>query len=181
MTQGDLTTHYRSLLCGFLEGCQTSRIIHVLSEIWALLEISFIFLLTNPVHPDPDPKSGAFSPGMGKKSRSGSGKNIPDHISGSLETIFWVKKNTYKFFHADADPGWKKFISGINISRIRTKRCCWQTLGGGVGEGPSRVSPPRTPRCDGSSGRGVSPPPPPPAPSSPSFWLAAFFWPRVEP
>ncbi len=32
-----------------------------------------------------------------------------DHISESFETIFWVKK----FF--DADPGWKKFGSGINI------------------------------------------------------------------
>jgi hypothetical protein len=29
---------------------------------------------------------------MGKKSRSGSGMNIPDHISESLETIFGVKK-----------------------------------------------------------------------------------------
>jgi len=28
---------------------------------------------------------------MGKKSRSGSGMNIPDHISKSLETIFWDK------------------------------------------------------------------------------------------
>jgi hypothetical protein len=28
---------------------------------------------------------------MGKKSRSGSGMNIPDHISESLETNFWVK------------------------------------------------------------------------------------------
>jgi hypothetical protein len=41
-----------------------------------------------------DPGSGAFlTPGfwMGKKSRSGSGMNIPDHISNSLKTIFWVK------------------------------------------------------------------------------------------
>jgi hypothetical protein len=29
---------------------------------------------------------------MDKKSRSGSKMNIPDHISESLETIFWVKK-----------------------------------------------------------------------------------------
>jgi hypothetical protein len=48
---------------------------------------------------------------MGKKSGSGSGMNNPDHISESLETIFWVK--ILKFF--DADPGWKKFRSGINI------------------------------------------------------------------
>jgi hypothetical protein len=39
--------------------------------------------------------------GMGKKSGSGSGMNNPDHISESLETIFWVK--ILKFF--DADPG----------------------------------------------------------------------------
>jgi hypothetical protein len=39
---------------------------------------------------DPDPGSGAFwtpGSGMGKKSRSG--MNIPDHISESLETIFF--------------------------------------------------------------------------------------------
>jgi hypothetical protein len=47
---------------------------------------------------DPDPGSGhLLTPGseMGKKSRSGSGMNIPDHISESLGTIFWVK-NTQK-------------------------------------------------------------------------------------
>jgi hypothetical protein len=45
---------------------------------------------------DSDPGSGAFlsldpGSGMGKKTKSGSGMNIPDHISESLETIFWVK------------------------------------------------------------------------------------------
>jgi hypothetical protein len=42
----------------------------------------------------PDLGSGAFlTPGfgMGKKSESGSGVNNPDHISESLEAIFWVK------------------------------------------------------------------------------------------
>jgi hypothetical protein len=29
--------------------------------------------------------------GMGKNSGSGDGMNNPDHISESLETIFWVK------------------------------------------------------------------------------------------
>jgi hypothetical protein len=60
-----------------------------------------------------DPGSGAFltpRSGMlkikiwireGKKSRFVSGMNIPDHISESLETIFWVK--ILKLF--DADPG----------------------------------------------------------------------------
>jgi hypothetical protein len=37
--------------------------------------------------------------------------NNPDQISERLETIFWVK--ILKFF--DADPGWKKLGSGINI------------------------------------------------------------------
>jgi hypothetical protein len=64
---------------------------------------------------DPDPGSAA-------------GMNIPDHISGSLETIFWDK--ILQFFDADADPdpdpgfgnlfdpgsGMEKFVSGINIS-----------------------------------------------------------------
>ncbi len=37
--------------------------------------------------------------------------NKQDHISDSLETVFWV--NILKFF--DADPGWKKYGSWINI------------------------------------------------------------------
>jgi hypothetical protein len=40
---------------------------------------------------------------MDKKSRSGSGMNIPYHISEILETIFWLK--ILKFFDADPDPG----------------------------------------------------------------------------
>jgi hypothetical protein len=51
--------------------------------------------------------SGAFlTPGFvirNGKSRSGSGTNIPDHISKSLERIFWVK--ILKLFDADPDPG----------------------------------------------------------------------------
>jgi hypothetical protein len=60
--------------------------------------------------------SGAFlapRSEMGKK--SGSGMNNPDPISESLETIFWVQ--ILKFF--DADPGWEKFGSGMEKSRIR--------------------------------------------------------------
>jgi hypothetical protein len=51
----------------------------------------FLFLQTSVV--DPDPGSGAFltpGSGMGKKSGSGSGMNNQDHISWSLETMFWV-------------------------------------------------------------------------------------------
>jgi hypothetical protein len=44
---------------------------------------------------------------MGKKSRSGSGMNIPDHISESSVTLFWVK--ILKFF--DADPGSEIFFT----------------------------------------------------------------------
>jgi hypothetical protein len=40
--------------------------------------------------------------GMSSKSRSGSGMNIPDHISESLETIFLVE--ILKFFDADPNP-----------------------------------------------------------------------------
>jgi hypothetical protein len=50
---------------------------------------------------------------MGKISGSGSGMNNPDHISESLETIFWVK--ILQFF--DADPGWDKFGSGMEKVR----------------------------------------------------------------
>jgi hypothetical protein len=67
---------------------------------------------------DSDPGSGAFlapGSGIGKKSRSGSGRNNPNHISESLETTFYVK--ILKFFDANpgsglgknSDPGRKKF------------------------------------------------------------------------
>jgi len=73
---------------------------------------------------DPDPRSGAFlTPGsaMCKKSRSGSGMNILDHISEGLEKFFWVK--ILKILVVDPDPGivltpgsgMEKFGSGINI------------------------------------------------------------------
>ncbi len=43
--------------------------------------------------------------------------NNPDYISESLETIFWVKR--HKFF--DADPGWKRFESGIRDKQSRIR------------------------------------------------------------
>jgi hypothetical protein len=46
---------------------------------------------------------------MGKKSRSGSVMNIPDHISERLETIFWVR--ILQFFDADPDPGSGIFLT----------------------------------------------------------------------
>jgi hypothetical protein len=55
---------------------------------------------------------------MGKKSRSGSGMNTPDHISESLETTFWVK--ILKFFVADAEPGsGNLFDPGSGMEKIR--------------------------------------------------------------
>ncbi len=54
-----------------------------------------MFSLSRNVGPSvSDPGSCAFltpGSGMGKKSESGSGMNNPNHISESLETIFWVK------------------------------------------------------------------------------------------
>ncbi len=48
---------------------------------------------------------------MGKK--SGSGMNNPNHISESLETIFWVK--ILYFFYADPASGMEKF--GIRMEK----------------------------------------------------------------
>jgi hypothetical protein len=52
---------------------------------------------------------------MGKKSRYGSGMNIPDHIPESLETIFGLK--IPKVFDVDPDPG-----SGIFLTLNPTVR-----------------------------------------------------------
>jgi phage baseplate assembly protein W len=49
--------------------------------------------------------------GIGKKPRSGSGTNNPDHISESIETIFLVKfSNSFMRIRHE-----KKFGSGIKI------------------------------------------------------------------
>jgi hypothetical protein len=53
---------------------------------------------------------------MGKK--SGSGMNNPDHISESLETIFFGFKYLNSLIQI-RDPGWKKFGSGMEKTRIR--------------------------------------------------------------
>ncbi len=60
-----------------------------------------------------DPGSSAFltpGSGMGKKSKSGSGMNIPEHISESLETIFFGL-NILKFFDADPDLEYGIFLT----------------------------------------------------------------------
>ncbi len=50
------------------------------------------FLGTSVADPDPDPDPGPWirdtGSGIGKKSISGSGMNIPDHIFDSLENNF---------------------------------------------------------------------------------------------
>jgi hypothetical protein len=63
---------------------------------------------------------------MGKKSGPGSGMNNPDHISESLETIFWVK--ILKFF--DAYRGGKKFRSGIRHGKNLVLG--WKKFGSGI-------------------------------------------------
>jgi hypothetical protein len=78
--------------------------------------------------------SGAFlTPGFwirdqGLVKNQDPGMNIPDHISESLETIFWAK--ILKFFDANPDtgifltldPGRKKFGSGIRDEHLRSAR-----------------------------------------------------------
>jgi hypothetical protein len=56
--------------------------------------------------------SSVADPGsrMGKKSRSGSGMNIPNHISESLETVFGLE--ILKSFYVDPDPGGKDSNAG---------------------------------------------------------------------
>jgi hypothetical protein len=45
--------------------------------------------------------------------------NNPDHISESLETIFWV--TILKFCDVDPGSGMKKFVSGIRDEKIRIR------------------------------------------------------------
>ncbi len=51
---------------------------------------------------DPDPEWKEIRIRIRNGNKSGSGMNISDQISESLETIFWVKK--FKLFDADPDP-----------------------------------------------------------------------------
>ncbi len=89
------------------------------------LEKLEIQLIANIVHlrssvADTDQGCGAYltpGSGMGKKSGSGSGMNNPDHISESLESIFWG--NILKFFYTDPGSGMGKFGPGMEKIRIR--------------------------------------------------------------
>jgi hypothetical protein len=62
---------------------------------------------------------------MGQKSRSGSGMNIPDHISDSLEKILVLK--ILKFFDVgnlfDPASGVEKFGSGSGINIPDPQHC----------------------------------------------------------
>ncbi len=67
---------------------------------------------------------------MGKKSRSGSGMNIPNHISESLETIFWVKN--IKKFYVDTDPGSGIFLTLDPGSGMEKLGSGMEKLGSGI-------------------------------------------------
>jgi hypothetical protein len=72
-----------------------------------------------------DPESGAFltqGSGVGKKIKIRIPDEHPEHISESIETIFWVKiLDIYSFMRIrirtifDPGSGMEKFGSGINI------------------------------------------------------------------
>jgi hypothetical protein len=116
--------------------CQTQPFFpSILSVGWYLYQSSPnsspVFLLASGVErsfcspiisvADPDPGSGTFltpGSGMGKKSRSGSGMDIQDHISESLKTIFWVK--ILNFFDADPESFWPWIQDGNSDKRPRS-------------------------------------------------------------
>jgi hypothetical protein len=56
-----------------------------------------------------------FDPWIRGEKKSGSGMNIPDHISESLEIIFWVKNSLLIRIRYLFDPGagMEKFGSGM--------------------------------------------------------------------
>jgi hypothetical protein len=64
----------------------------------------------------------------GKNSGSGSRMNNPDHISESLETIFWVK-----ILDADPGSGMEKFGYGIRDGKIRIRDPGWKNSDTGSG------------------------------------------------
>ncbi len=73
--------------------------------------------------------------GMGKKSRSGSRMNIPDHISESLDTIFWVK-NTSILWCSSPDPGSRNLFdlgSEIWVLGSGIRNPGWKNLDSGSG------------------------------------------------
>jgi hypothetical protein len=53
--------------------------------------------------------------GWVKNQDPGSGLNNPDHISNSLETVFWVKTLKWKKWK-NLDPGWKISYPGFGIN-----------------------------------------------------------------
>jgi hypothetical protein len=81
------------------------------------------------------PGSGIWDLGWGKSQDPDpgfvSGMNNRSHISGSLETIFWVK--IFKIFYVDprpgiqdekkSDPGWKKLDPGSGINNPDPQHC----------------------------------------------------------
>jgi hypothetical protein len=66
----------------------------------------------------PDQGSGAFlAQGSGMEKKSGSGMNIPDHFSESLETVLGLK--IFNFF--DADPIWNLFDPRAGIRKLKIR------------------------------------------------------------
>jgi hypothetical protein len=66
---------------------------------------------------NPDPGSGAFlplDPRSGMEKKFGSGMNITDNFSESLETVFMAELKILKFFDADPD-----LVSGMKNSDPR--------------------------------------------------------------
>ncbi len=124
--------------------------------------------------------------GMSKKSGFGSGIRMsnPDHISESLQTIFWVKILKILCCGSrirdgkNSDPGWKKI-------RIRNKHPGSATLARNLPYGGEErwwwnAEPPAEWRGAGERGRAASHPPPPSTPSpSSSSSSGSTNWTRV--
>ncbi len=72
--------------------------------------------------------------GMGKKSGSGSGMNNPDHISESLETIFWVLKHVILWCGSGIRDG-KKSDPGSGMEKFRIRYPGWKKFGSGIWDG----------------------------------------------
>jgi hypothetical protein len=67
---------------------------------------------------------------MDKKSGSGSGMINPDHISESLETIFWIKNLNSSM--RIRDSGWKKIGFAIRNGKVLIRAPGWKMFGSGI-------------------------------------------------
>jgi hypothetical protein len=106
---------------------------------WCPWTLVFLFNILSSSVADPDPGSIVFlAKGSGSEIRigkkSGSGINIPDNFSGSLETgfcvkntsILWCGSGIWDLFDPGAgiwDSGRKKFGSGIRYKHPGSATC----------------------------------------------------------